>query len=131
MSESKREDKQESRTQQRLESLVFWVSLVIVLGVAAALIVLDRSGGPPGPAIAGRVLGTRMVGASLEVRYEVTNKGNRSVEDVTLTIAIGEEEVTQTMTHLPLGLTREGVALFERAPRDAKASVKVQGYLEP
>lgn len=123
--------KRESTAQSRVERLLFFISLALVLGVVGLLIWVEVAPGPRGSLVTGAITKVDRAGDRLTVHYAITNHGDEAIEEVQVRISAGEEEVSQPMSHLPMGITRRGVAVLDRVPAEASPEVRVEGYLLP
>lgn len=123
--------KPQQGSQDRVERLLFFISLAIVLGVVAALIWTEVAPGPRGSLVTAEVTQTEASGDRLTVHYTVSNRGDAAIQDVQIHIAAGEASVTQPLSHLPMGITRRGVAVLTDVPAGAKPEVRIESYLEP
>ena len=124
-------EKKPDPAQERVERILFFISLVIVLGVVAALVWIEVSPGPRGTLVTAKVTQVERAEGRVIVSYEVTNRGDEAIADVQGKVSAGPEDVTQPLAHLPMGVTRRGVAVLDEVPAGAAPEVRVEGYLEP
>jgi uncharacterized protein (TIGR02588 family) len=116
-----------------LERLIFAISLVLVLGVAGALVVFDRPFESNDTAIVPRVRDEALdrTPERLVVPFEVTNRGRVSVDDVTIEVVLAGQRREQHFSHLPEGATQRGVVVFYQPPPGARPAARVLGFQVP
>jgi uncharacterized protein (TIGR02588 family) len=119
-----------------VERLIFAASLALVLGVAAALVVLDRPFTADATAIAARALPVDPAprDGRLVVPVEVTNEGTTSADDVVIEVRLGgptDERRELHLAHLPQGARKRGTVVFYTTARSARPTARVVSYMTP
>lgn len=122
----------EAQGSERLERLIFRLSVGVILAAVAALLLLEHPAEPEVSGLAGRVLEARVTRepGRWVVPYAIENRGKVAVEDLRLAIVAepGAQEVEQELSHLARGASHDGVVIFYGLPPDAKLSVRILGY---
>lgn len=89
------------------------------------------------PALSTSIVGTEASGSEHVVHFEVRNDGSRTAEQVRV---VGEllkdgqavEQVSSTIAYVPMGSSRRGVLVFDRAPTTPEAlRVRAVSYTTP
>lgn len=116
-----------------LERVIFGVSVVVVLGVAGALVWFDRPFEPAAVSLAPhiRTADVERTTGRLVVPFEVTNRGRLSVDGVSVEVRLGAQTREQHIDHLPQGATHRGVVVFYDPPTGAVPEARVLGYALP
>ncbi len=131
---SARSDRRPEQAAPRwLERAIFWLSLLVVLGVASALVLLDPPWRPDTVAVApkvGSVAVTRDQQAFV-VNYELENLGTASVVQVQVQVTAGDQQVEQTIAYLPNGSKQRASAVLYGVPAGTRPEVRVVGYQMP
>lgn len=119
------------RPPSRIEKILYFVSTLIVLGVAGAAMALEASAPDDARAeiLAFQDEDPWESDGATAVPWTIRNVSAVDVERVQVAVSIGEEEVTQEVDYLPQGASRSGVAHLP--PGAEKPRVEIRGYRLP
>ena len=123
----------DGRWQRRIEMGAFALGLATILAVVGGILWFERPGEPDVPHLSAEVLAVKQEGGHTSVEFRVQNRGTAAAEHVIVRIGIpdGPPPLEQTITYLPVGMSRRGIAVLYDAPRDARPTARIMGYLLP
>ena len=118
-----------------LEWTVFFVSLVVIGAVVAALVMfeLQRTDAPPELLVS--VDGGRRAGDGYAVRVVVENRGGRTAANVSVEVVVDGSADGQrgelVLPFVPHGGTRHGEVMFTSEPAAGALRARIRGYEIP
>jgi uncharacterized protein (TIGR02588 family) len=118
-----------------LEWAVFFVSLVLIGAVVAALVMFEVQRTDTPPALHVSVDGGRRAGDGYAVRVVVENRGGRTAANVSVEVAIegsaNAERGELVLPFVPHGARRNGEVMFTREPPAGALRARILGYEIP
>lgn len=118
-----------------LEWTVFGVGLILVVATLAYLVREAATTGSSPPGLVVQLGVPRQVKAGFQVPVTVVNQGDRTAENVSVTITLTakaeSEEASLTIALLPRQSRRQGWVTFRRNPRDGTLQVGSVGFASP
>lgn len=132
---SKKSESEQAAGKNALEWAVFALSMLLVLGVIAALAV-DAVRWKPGPArLEIATDAPALEDGQLRVPLSVTNRGDSVAINVNIEVVghgpKGDRTANLTIDFIPRGATREGFAVFPPDQDPNQLEARVSGYEKP